>query len=127
MDYGPFDLSDATTAKKNFSYWANIEEEFDYLCWGAKLENSILDLTCDTGTTAGWLNGVFDLSSYLGVSNIWITFEFDSDDSISMGEGFLVDNVEIRKCTFTSCPSLSPDSKCLAPEGFATYKKSYTR
>lgn len=127
MDYGPFDLSDATAAKMNFSYWTNTEEEFDYFCWGAKLENSIPDLICASGTTAGWLNGVFDLSPYLGKSNVWITFEFDSDESISMSEGFLVDNVEIRKCTLPSCSGTSNDAGFLPNGSFSINERPSTR
>ena len=127
MDYGPFDLSDATAAEMQFKFWANTEPGYDYFCYGASIDNTYWDYFCGSGTTGGWFDEVFDLSDYLGASQVWITFEFDSDETNEVSEGAYVDNVVIRKCTFTSCSSPSSVSEPRMRGDFVTFEKSSTR
>jgi hypothetical protein len=127
MDYGPFSLADATTAEMQFMFWANTESNYDWLCWGASTDGANFDLTCKSGTSGGWLDEIFDLSYYLGDSQVWITFEFESDSSVSFSEGAYVDNVEIRKCTGSSCSSSLSIFENLSNDDFLSFEKSSTR
>ena len=113
MDYGPFDLSDATAAEMQFYFWINSEIYIEGLCWGVTTTEGIFPVenySCVSGNSNGWLNDLVDFSnhegvSYLGEPQVWITFEFFSDESISFSEGAFVDDVLIRKCTTASCSS----------------------
>lgn len=127
MDYGPFDLTDATAAEMQFKFWANTEKDFDYICWGASTDSISYDGDCGSGITFGWFDEIFDLSGYAGEAQVWITFEFDSDPVTTKSEGAYVDDIEIRKCIHASCASPTSASQIPAQDGFATYKKSYTR
>lgn len=107
MDYGSFDLSDATAAEMQFKVWANTEGfGFDVLCWSASKDNSDwITGDCDSGVTFGWVDRVFDLSDFVGEPEVWVSLEFESDSGIEKIEGVYVDNIEIRKCIHASCAS----------------------
>jgi hypothetical protein len=128
MDYGPFSLADATAAEMQFKFWANTEPvDFDLFCWGASIDYSNWDIVCFSGETAGWLDQVFDLSDYLGESQVWITFEFESDSNNEFPEGVYVDNMEIRKCTASSCSSSGSVSDFLSNDDLVTFHRSSKR
>jgi hypothetical protein len=112
MDYGPFDLSDATAAEMQFKFWANSEPNVDEICWGVATNPPDFNYSCESDTSNSWFDETVDLSdfkgvSYLGEPQVWITFDFFTDGSITLNEGAYVDDVVIRKCTATSCSSSS--------------------
>lgn len=112
MDYGPFDLSEATAAEMQFKFWLNSENGKDGLCWGVATDGLYFNYDCLSGNTFGWFDEMVDFSnfegvSYLGEPQVWITFEFYSDEKNPYPEGAYVDDIVIRKCTVTSCTSTS--------------------
>jgi hypothetical protein len=40
MEYGPFNLSDATDANFSFYFWNKSEKGYDYLFWGASIDGT---------------------------------------------------------------------------------------
>jgi hypothetical protein len=127
MDYGPFDLSDATAAEMQFKFWANTEDFFDELCWLVSKDYSTWDGVCGSGVTIVWFDRVFDLADYRGESQVWISFEIESDIGTNKIEGAFVDDIEIRKCIHASCANPTSANQIPAQDGFITYKKSFTR
>ncbi len=49
------------------------------------------------------LSAVPTVGNLLGQTQVWIAFEFYSDDINAVAEGAYVDNVVLRKCEATSC------------------------
>jgi hypothetical protein len=117
MVYGPFSLVGATAGDLSFKLWLDTEwyggDWYDYVCYMASLDGTNFWGDCTTGDTGGWIDRVLDLANVytlgnlMGQPNVWIGFEFISDETITLPEGAYVDNIVLRKCTGGSCPSLS--------------------
>ena len=105
MVFGPFSLADATAAELNFDLWLNTEFDIDEVCRLASTNGASFSGACTTGDSAGWITRTLNLSSYLGQSNVWIALNFYSDASDVLAEGGYVDNIVLRKCTGTGCPT----------------------
>ena len=107
------DLTSASNPILNFKTWYDIEEGWDFASiqvrkagtdtWTA-IEGNITttDHNPDaevqveygiTGNSNGWIDGVFDLSTFCG-KNIELKFEYDTDAAV-YGQGFYVDDIEI--------------------------------
>jgi len=54
MTYGPFDLSNATDAKMDFSYWNQSEPDCDYLYWMASSDGENFNGYYTSGYQADW-------------------------------------------------------------------------
>ena len=98
MIFGPFDLSQATAAELEFYYWTQLGPRQDRLFWGV----SSGDIYCGEsygGDSGGWRHAKLDLSKayggFLGQPQVWIGFEFRSDESAA-GEGAYIDHVTLR-------------------------------
>ena len=113
--YGPFDLTDATSASLTFYVWGESEYEaacpYDYLYLGsstngASFSNGMFYCGDATGGPAG--NGYYqetlDLSSRLGESQVWIGFEFVTDGSFDYS-GFTLDDLTLAVNTTTITPT----------------------
>ena len=102
MRYGPFDLSDAQQAELDFYYVLNAhedpysEENSDLFRWGASVDGTDFSGYQDTGDTYGWVQETFDLTDWIGESEVWIAFTFESNASVT-DEGVFVDDVLLRK------------------------------
>jgi len=109
MIYGPFDLSDATRAELSFDLWLLSEPDFDYVYWGASEDGLVFTVEEESGNSDGWVRRILDLSNvrgqnFVGMSQVWIGFNFASDSSVNYPIGAVVDEVLLRKCVGGTCP-----------------------
>jgi hypothetical protein len=112
MEYGPFDLSDATNARMTFYYWVEAESCCDYLFWGASHDGSGFGGTSAYGSSGGWVSRTLDLQPYCGDSTVWVGFLFNSDSSVTY-KGAFVDDIIIEKYVGGGIPvitSITPSS-----------------
>ncbi len=121
-NYGPFDLSDATSAWLTFYYWGNIEGgphcSNDYFFAGYSTDWDYFagtrfcgDLTKGSAGN-GYHRGVIDLADRLGQSRVWIGFKFVSDSNTA-GEGIMIDDLVLEvydgtQSTDTPTPTVAP-------------------
>jgi hypothetical protein len=111
--YGPFDLSDATSAELTF--WASVQtaDASDYLFWGASGNGSSFNGFSVSGGSGTWTEETFDMVNWLGDSSVWITFIFRSNGS-GNARGIFLDDVGIVKTVASvSSPridTISPDN-----------------
>ncbi|HEY4691572.1 MAG TPA: S8 family serine peptidase [Anaerolineae bacterium] len=96
MVYGPFDLSDATSATLKFSYQLTSELDFDFLFWGSAITPTFFG-TEVSGNSNGWVNQSFDLSNRAGQPSVSIAFVWISDGSITRTEGAYIDDVVLTQ------------------------------
>ncbi|HBQ27918.1 MAG TPA: hypothetical protein DD719_00550 [Desulfotomaculum sp.] len=97
MVYGPFDLSDATTARMTFYHWTQTESDFyDYFYFGASSDGDSFYGTKLSGDSGGWRQETLDLKDYCGDSSVWVGFAFKSDNDFTY-KGTFVDEVVIEK------------------------------
>lgn len=114
MDFGPFNLANASAAELRFKLWMNTESNYDRACALASINAENWYGTCWSGNSNGWVDRRFDLSNVyrlgnlMGHSQVWVELWFVSDESITRAEGVYVDNVELRWCPAgISCPATS--------------------
>jgi hypothetical protein len=103
LTYGPFDLTDATTATLTFQYWNQSESGFDFFSWFAgTTEDPFWHGYNTSGNSGGWTAGSIDLTNVPGVGNltgrsgVWIDFRFESDPSLTY-LGAFIDDVRLEK------------------------------
>jgi len=127
-----FDLAEIS-GPVELSYWAwyDIEEDYDYLYVNVSEDGKswhVLETPSCTnedptgsnlgcgynGKSSGWIREIVDLSGYAG-KNIIVGFEYITDASVN-GEGFLLDDVEIKAINFIDDFEV-PDGEWVA-EGF---------
>ncbi len=122
--YGPFDLSDATSANLEFHLWGSIEGgdgcPYDSLLVGDSIDGSYFSgsVLCGTAMNGDAGNGYYqltrDLSERLGENQVWIAFTFTSDGSIN-DIGFTIDDISLNIDT-ASDPTPEPtDTPCATP------------
>lgn len=111
MIYGPFSLAGVNRAEFALRVWLNAEERYDYLRVMASLDgiNFSYDPDVYTGTWGEWREIILDLGNVPGLGNlkgqprVWVGLLFETDTSVSMADGAIVDELIVRKCT--SCAS----------------------
>jgi hypothetical protein len=106
--YGPFNLSSATSASLTFYFWGSTEGgsncPFDFFFVGSSINgiNFSGQARCGPWTSGtegnGYYQGILDLSSRLGQSQVWIVFAFVSDDIIT-DIGITIDDVTLDVST----------------------------
>ena len=106
MIYGPFSLSDATSAQLVFDFWNNSESDKDYFSWMSSLDGSNFSGYKTTASSGGWQNAVFDLTDVCQNSSVYIGFYFQSDSANNGYEGAFVDNIVLQKSA--DKPNLTP-------------------
>ena len=122
MIYGPFSLADATDAVVDFYLWLNSELFDDYLRYGASLDGSTFYVWGLHGYSGGWMPWSFDLTdvgplgNLCGQSQVWIAFIFQSGSTTTYPEGARLDDIVLRKCTSSSCPTAISEVEPI-PEG----------
>jgi hypothetical protein len=94
--YGPFDLSDASSAELTFYKSINTAGSDDYLFWGASGNDTSYAGYKAYNGLGWWTSESFDLSSQLGDSTVWVAFLFVSD-STGADPGAFVDDVQLVK------------------------------
>jgi hypothetical protein len=98
MIFGPFDLSQATAAELEFSYWLQLGPKQDRLFWGVSRDGTYHGESA-SGDSGGWRHATVDLSraygGFLGEPQVWIGFEFRSDERAA-GEGAYIDHITLR-------------------------------
>lgn len=104
MQYGPFDLSNATDATLTFMTNFITESNYDYLHWMVSIDGTNFYGSKSSGNTNGWvsksldLKNVFTLGNVTGQSQVWIAFLFSSDLSNTY-EGAYLDDIVLNKYT----------------------------
>jgi len=114
--YGPFNLSNATAASLTFYFWGSTEGgsgcPFDVFFVGSSINGTNFSgqARCGSWTSGtegnGYYQGILDLSSRLGQSQVWIVFAFVSDSSVP-DIGITIDDVTLDVSTgnLTSTPT----------------------
>lgn len=101
--YGPFDLSDATSAGLSFLMSVNTAEVDDHLFWGSSGDGSVFDGYIASGGIGLWFPQIYDLSDHIGDPTVWIAFLFESDASVN-DRGVFVDDIELVKTVVNPNP-----------------------
>jgi hypothetical protein len=117
MEYGPFDLSDASDAYFDFYYVSDCEPGYDTFGWYASLDGiHYHGYYFDTTSNLQWQEMYFDLTSVptigdlTGESVVYVAFLFTSDET-NLGEiyhGAKVDDISLWKNTTTTYPTYFP-------------------
>lgn len=100
--FGPFDLSDATAAEADFSYWLRSELDYDFFEWLVSSDGVRFYGRQHSGNTNGWVENSLDFSAVPGLgdvrgqSSVWFAFVFESDDSVT-DQGVFLNSVRLRK------------------------------
>jgi hypothetical protein len=96
MICGPFDFSNAADVFVDFGLWLDTEIYYDWLYFGASVDNLTYDVSYWSGYSDGWTDQPLWLSAYAGYSEVWLAWIFTSDDSFSEGyEGAWVDEISV--------------------------------
>jgi len=96
MVYGPFDLSDATSARMTFYIWNQSESDFDEFYCGCSTDGiNFIGYTL-SGDWTPWSQYTLSLNEVCGQSEVWVGLEFSSDLSISY-KGTFIDDLVIEK------------------------------
>jgi len=97
MVYGPFDLSDASSASWSFNLWLDSLDQ-DFIWFLTSTDGANFGGSGFTGFSNGWFLHTVDLGgeSLIGEPQVWIAFIFDSDGANS-AEGAYIDDVLLEK------------------------------
>jgi len=98
MVYGPFDLSDATTAVADFQLWLDSQLNVDYFKWLSSTDGASFGGFQTSGNTGGWAPVQFDFSATgaTGNATVWLAFIFESDGATNAA-GAYIDDIVISK------------------------------
>jgi hypothetical protein len=123
LDYGPVDLSNMSDVFVSFGLWFETELGFDKVYFCASIDG--YSYYCDSwsGSSVGWTDQAYWLTSYAGYSQVWIAWVFQSDYSIHY-DGPFVDEIEIwgydTSATPTPTPTPDPAGELLQNGSFET-------
>ncbi len=98
MVYGPFDLSDATSARMSFYHWTRTKLDYDKFFYGASTDGNNFKGYSLSGDYTPWEQEELSLDEYCGNSSVWVGFAFTSDSAIT-DKGAFIDEVVIEKYT----------------------------
>ncbi len=130
MIYGPFSLADASAADLRYQTWintgspSNTDQNF---CRMASTDGINFSGDCFRGNSQGGIEQTLDLSnvtglgSLLGQTEVYIALYFENLSTAGSTEGVYVDDIILRKCVSTSCPTLAADSQSINPPGVASF------
>jgi streptogramin lyase len=100
MVAGPFDLSEAASARLEFDLWLRTENFQDLFLWLASTDGETFSGRARSTDTSGWEGVSVDLADFgsagnlIGEQTVWIAFVYRSDHSVGF-EGAYVDEVEL--------------------------------
>jgi len=97
MFYGPFDLSDATSAEMRFRHAIELDPN-DVLLVGHSADGASFDFpwVASQGTFA-WSDATLNLATVLGDDSVWIAFLLQTDEFVTADQGVLIDEIIIEK------------------------------
>jgi len=96
MICGPFDFSNSADVFVDFGLWLDTELHYDWLYFGASVDNLTYDVNYWSGYSGGWTYESFWLSDYAGYSQVWLAWIFTSDFSNpDPYEGAWVDEISV--------------------------------
>ncbi|MBN1139136.1 MAG: hypothetical protein JXM73_21330, partial [Anaerolineae bacterium] len=107
-------LADASDAYMAFKVWADLEDGYDGLFYGASLNGTNFYGSSVTGDTGGWsdrtldLTNVYTLGDLTGRSQVWVAFVLDSDYALAYPEGAYVDDVVLNKYVGANAAAARP-------------------
>lgn len=110
MVFGPFSLEGYDEANLEFYYWNQSEDDpfsdFDYFSWMASVDSEQFYGPQVKGDSGGWVQETFDLTTVpilgdvTGYPQVWIGFEFRSDEGNNYPpespEGAFVDDIILK-------------------------------
>jgi hypothetical protein len=102
MVYGPFDLSDCTTAWAEFDMWREIEQNYDRVAFGVSSNGTNFGSVSWTGDHP-WAHYTVTFDDFCGDPSVWAAFIFESDGSVTY-EGAWVDQL----CLYKDGPNGAP-------------------
>jgi subtilisin family serine protease/Zn-dependent metalloprotease len=94
MVYGPFSLTNATSAATSFALWRETEPFFDTLFFGVSTNGVNFNGLFWDGS-ADWELKTVAFNDYVGNPEVWVAFVFQSDSSITR-QGVWVDEILIQ-------------------------------
>lgn len=119
-EYGPLNLSSASSASLSFYFWGAAEGSNDGCLDGLIVADGLQGESYDHGTifcgdwttgdrTNGYSKATLDLSGRLGAAAVWVVFGFASDESVT-DIGFTVDDISLDVTTAgaTATPTTRP-------------------
>jgi hypothetical protein len=114
MIYGPFSLANATAAQTNWRFQFNNADGNDKFCYLSSKDRTVWRGRCLTVPTGGWSSLTYDFRdttpgseyNFWGEPQVWLMFQFVSDESDTAAFGAYVDDVVISKCITGMCPPL---------------------
>jgi len=97
MFYGPFDLSDATSAELHFRHAIELDPN-DSLWVGYSVDGSSFNFpwAASQGSFA-WASATVDLGGALAEDSVWIAFLVQTDTNATTDQGVLIDEIVIEK------------------------------
>lgn len=133
-EYGPFDLSQATSASLTYYFWGQAEPQEGGGCWDFLYVASSIDGQdysqhyqgwCGNATNGdagnGYYRATLDLTSRLGQPQVWVAFAFFSDDSVNYPYGMTVDDITldvVSQATSTPTRTATPTASRTATPTF---------
>ena len=77
MEYGPFDFSSLSDVFVSFGLWYDTEPAFDWVYFCASVD--FVYYNCDywSGSSGGWTDQAYWLTSYAGYSQVWLAWIFE--------------------------------------------------
>ncbi|MGV8040168.1 MAG: hypothetical protein AB2L07_08840 [Thermoanaerobaculaceae bacterium] len=106
MQYGPFSLADATSARAELDLWLSKQTGKDIFgVWAATSANGqYSSVYVDPSNTGGaWRHETVTLDNFAGAPQVWLAITFTSDGSTQY-EGAYVDNLVISKTVACAAP-----------------------
>lgn len=97
MFYGPFDLSDATSAELRFRHAIELGPN-DSLLVGYSADG--IDFSFPWAGSQGsfaWSSATIDLTAVLGEGTVWVAYLLQTDDTATTDQGVLIDEIIIEK------------------------------
>jgi hypothetical protein len=116
MEYGPFDLSDATNAGTEFVMWHDTEPDYDYVFFGVSYNGvDYYGLFWDGFAPCTLYNITY--SDWAGDPSVYVAWVFYSDAGVR-DRGAWVDDIVIWKEVMSDCATVRVDSLPTADEGY---------
>jgi hypothetical protein len=104
--YGPFDLSDATSAELRFRLAHELGAGGDLFWYGSSGDGSNYILSSTGGGDFSWQSVSRSLNDHLGDSSVWIMLRMTSDGTSNSARGVLVDEIIVEKSDDPPAPEL---------------------
>ena len=123
--YGPFSLADATDAELLFKTYC-VTASGDYFAWLASTNGSQFYGYQTSGSSGGWVDMNFDLTSVPTLGNLcgkpqlWIAFLFRSDQYFEYLDGVYVDDVVLQKYVGIAPPTITSIDPLIGSAGTGT-------